>query len=338
MGISIEDVAEQAQVSTATVSRALRGLPRVSPATRARVLAVAQELGYVASPSASRLASGRTRTVGLLVPSVDRWYFGRAIEGVDQILRDSGYNLLLYSLGGDFAQKRKRSFTEAMVRKHIDALLVLTLQLSEEELGQLQHTGIPLLSVGGPVQGCAGVFIDDQAAAQTVSDYLIKLGHRKIGHLHGGLNDERTFRVPNLRNSAFKAAMARAGVELRPEWQASGDFTVSGGARAAAQIFDHPGELPTAIFCYSDEMALGAMYEAQRRGIRIPEELSIVGIDNHDFSGPAGLTTVAQNPREQGRVAAAMVLAELDGVSGSLQGRIMPFELVERTSAAPPQR
>lgn len=338
MGVSIEDVAAQAQVSTATVSRALRGLPRVSPATRARVLAAAQELGYVPSRSASGLASGLTRTVGLLVPFVDRWYFGRAVEGIDQVLRDSGYNLLLFSLGGGHGPGRKRSFTEAMVRKQIDALLVLSLGLSPEELCQLQDTGIPLLSVGGPVEGCSGVFIDDRAAARAATEYLIALGHRRIGYLQGGSDDEQSFEVPNLRTAAFVAAMSRAGLELRPEWMLPGDFTVSGGVRAAAQIYDLPGEPPTALFCGSDEMALGAMFEAQRRGIRIPEELSLIGIDDHDFSAPAGLTTVAQNPWEQGRVAATTVLAELGGVSGAVQGRIMPFELVERSSTAPPRR
>lgn len=338
MRVDIEDVAQLAQVSTATVSRALRGLPRVSPATRARVLSAAQELGYVPSRSASGLASGRTEAVGLLVPFVDRWYFGRAIEGIDQVLRDSGYNMLLYSLGGSSAHGRQRSFTETMVRKQIDALLVLALELSPEEVLELHHTGIPLLSVGGPVAGCPGVFIDDSAAAEAATEHLISLGHRKIGYLHGGRADERDFEMPNLRTAAFEAAMSRAGLQLRHEWMVSGEFTVAGGVRAAAHIFDLAGENPTAIFCGSDEMALGAMFEAQRRGIRIPAQLSLIGIDDHDFSEPAGLTTVAQNPWEQGRVAATMVLAELGGVAGSVQEKIMPFALLERDSTAPPQR
>ena len=338
MRVGIEDVAQLAQVSTATVSRALRGLPRVSPATRARVLSVAQELGYVPSRSASGLASGRTETVGLLVPSVDRWYFGHAIEGVDQVLRDSGYNLLLFSLGGTSAYGRQRSFSETMVRKQIDALLVLTLELSPEEVLQLHHTGIPVLSVGGPVAGCPGVFIDDSAAAQAATEHLIALGHRNIGYLRGGPQDEQDFEVPNLRTAGFETAMSRAGLQLRPEWMVPGNYTVSGGVRAAAQIFDLAGENPTAIFCGSDEMAIGVMFEAQRRGIRIPAELSLIGIDDHDFSGPAGLTTMAQNPCDQGRVAATMVLAELGGVAGSVQEKIMPFALLERNSTAPPQR
>ncbi|MBP2412953.1 DNA-binding LacI/PurR family transcriptional regulator [Arthrobacter stackebrandtii] len=337
MGAGIDDVALRAGVSTATVSRALRGLPRVSPETRARVLAAARDLGYVASPSASGLATGRTRTVGVMVPYVDRWYFGHAIEGIDQVLRENGYNLLLFSLGG-YSPGRRRSFTESMVRKQIDALLVLTLWLSDEELLQLQRTDIPLMAVGGPVDGCAGVHIDDTAAAAAAVEHLIGLGHRHIGYLHGAAQDEHNFKVPGLRSVAFRNTMVRAGLELRPEWLVPGDFTIADGARAAARIFDLPGDKPTALFCGSDEMALGAMFEAQRRGIRIPQELSVVGIDDHEFSEPAGLTTVAQKPVEQGRAAAAMVLAELNGSPAAVQETIMPFELVVRSTTAPPPK
>lgn len=337
MGASIEDVALRAGVSTATVSRALRGLPRVSPGTRERVLSAARELGYVPSPSASGLASGRTRTIGVLVPYVDRWYFGHAIEGIDQVLRDNGYNLLLFSLGG-YDRGRRRNFTESMVRKQIDGLLILSLGLSDEELLQLHQTQMPVLSLGGPVEGCQGVYIDDAAAAETATEYLIELGHTEIGYLHGGIEDRKNFRVPALRSLSFESVMEKHGLERRPEWMVAGKYTVSDGARAAAQIFDLPGEQPTAIFCGSDEMALGAMFEAQRRGIRIPEDLSIVGIDDHDFSAPAGLTTVSQNPREHGTAAATMMLAELAGDKGSLREMIMPFALVRRMSTAPPKR
>lgn len=336
MAISIDDVAAMANVSTATVSRALRGLPRVSEATRKRVLEVAQELGYVASPSASGLASGRTKTVGVLVPFVDRWYFGHAIEGIDQVLRENGYNLLLFSLGG-YIHGQKRSFTQSMVRKQIDALLVLSLGLSEEELTQLHRTEIPLLSVGGPVEGCAGIYIEDVAASTAAMDHLFALGHSEIAYLHGSTKDQESFRVPALRNQAYIDAMTCAGHQLRPEWMVPGDFTVAGGAKAAAKIFDLPGPLPTAVFCGSDEMAMGLMFEARRRGIRIPEELSVIGIDDHDFSAPAGLTTIAQRPLDHGRTAAAMILADLAGDPEAIQSTLMPFALVPRQSTAAPR-
>ncbi|WP_239437159.1 LacI family DNA-binding transcriptional regulator [Arthrobacter alpinus] len=333
MRVSIDDVAARAQVSTATVSRALRGLPKVNPATRERVLAVAQELGYVPSPSATRLATGRTKTVGVLVPFIDRWYFAHALEGIDQELREHGYNLLLFSLGG-YQHGQQRRFTEQMVRKQIDALVVLCLGLTATELEELQRTQVPMISVGGPVEGCRGVHVDDSAAASAATQHLIDLGHRRIGHLRGGINDEKNFVVPALRSEAFDATMRSAGLEIRPEWNIAGDFTVGEGQSAAARLFDLPGERPTAVFCGSDEMALGLMFEARRRGIRIPEDLSVIGIDDHDFSAPAGLSTIAQEPVEHGRRAAHMLLAVLDGESGAIQEQLMPFSLVQRESTA----
>ncbi|MHA7306821.1 LacI family DNA-binding transcriptional regulator [Arthrobacter sp. TMN-49] len=336
MRVSIDDVAARAEVSTATVSRALRGLPNVNPTTRERVLAVAQEMGYVPSPSATRLATGRTRTVGVLVPFIDRWYFAAALEGIDQELREHGYNLLLFSLGG-YMHGQQRRFTEQMVRKQIDALVVLCLGLSATELQELQRTNIPMISVGGPVQGCRGVHMDDTAAATAATQHLIDLGHRRIGHLRGGINDEKNFVVPALRSQAFEDTMRRAGLEVRPAWNIAGDYTVGEGVAAAARLFDLPGERPTAVFCGSDEMALGLMFEARRRGIRIPEDLSVIGIDDHDFSAPAGLSTIAQKPVEHGLLAAQMLLAELDGKTGAIQEERMPFTLIQRESTTPPQ-
>jgi DNA-binding LacI/PurR family transcriptional regulator len=131
--------------------------------------------------------------------------------------------------------------------------------------------------------------------------------------------------------------MRRAGLEQRPEWSVAGNYTVAEGVAAAARLFDLPGEGPTAVFCDSDEMALGLMFEARRRGIRIPQDLSVMGIDDHDFSAPAGLSTIAQKPVEHGRLAAQMLLAELSGKAGAIREEHMPFLLVQRESTAPPR-
>ncbi|WP_125616467.1 LacI family DNA-binding transcriptional regulator [Specibacter cremeus] len=335
MAVSIDDVAARANVSTATVSRALRGLPRVSPATRAKVLAIADELGYVPSPSASRLATGRTRTVGVLAPFADRWFFGHSIEGIDSALRENGFNLLLFSLGG-YERGRRHAYAERMVRRQIDALVVISLPLTGEELDQLQRTDIPMVAVGGPVPGCAAVRMDDVAGTTAAVEHLIGLGHTRIGHLHGAIRDDLNFVVPGLRYDAFEATMARAGLPVRPEWTVGGDFTVDDGVRAAVTLLDGPGERPTAVFCASDEMALGLMFAAHRRGLRIPEDLSVIGIDDHDFAAPAGLTTIAQDPRRQGYLATRMLLRELAGTAGAVQDLVVPFELKVRSSTAPP--
>ncbi|WP_051064523.1 LacI family DNA-binding transcriptional regulator [Acaricomes phytoseiuli] len=331
---SIDDVAAAVKVSTATVSRAIRGLPRVNPQTRERVLAAAAELGYVASSSASGLATGRTKTLGVLSPYISRWFFVRTTEGIDEALRDQGYSLMLINLG-DYRGSRERLFEHTMLRKQIDALVVLCLDLNTSELEHLHRTEIPLMALGGPVEGVHKVGIDDYQAARRAVDHLLELGHREIAILGGDGQDHRDFAVPRLRSAAYLDALKSAGVPVRPEWQLRGGFTVTGGQRAASQLFDAAAPRPTAIFCASDEMALGVIWEARSRGISVPEELSVIGIDDHDFSAAAGLTTIRQDPLAQGRQAAELLLSHLQDET-PLRSIQAPIELVLRSSTAKP--
>lgn len=333
--VGIEDVAAAAGVSTATVSRAIRGLPRVSPKTRARILETAKELGYVASSAASRLASGKTRTIGVLAPYVDRWFFGKAIAGVDEELHGHGYNLSLFNLGGRTAP-RERLFSRAMVHKQIDALLLLCMFLHQEEIDDLHAIDMPLVVVGGPVPGCSNVGIDDYLAARTITEHLIGLGHRHIALLHGQDDSDLNFSVPRIRVEGFHDAVRAAGLELHPDASLFGNFTVESGVEAMRRFMELPGPRPTAIVCASDEMALGVLFEARRQGVRVPEELSVVGIDGHEMGAAAGLTTVWQNPTDQARRGAQMLLAELAGDLGAVHSETAEQRLVVRESTAPP--
>jgi hypothetical protein len=150
---SIKDVARSVGVSTATVSRALRGLPRVSDETRDRVLQAAADLDYVASPSAAGLASGQTRSVGVIVPFVTRWFYAGVVQGAEELLRAAGYDLLLYNLGGD-RDARHRVFRTHLLRKRVDAVLVLSLTPTDEEVEALTRTDRPVVVVGASVPGC----------------------------------------------------------------------------------------------------------------------------------------------------------------------------------------
>jgi DNA-binding LacI/PurR family transcriptional regulator len=318
------------------VSRAVRGLPRVSPATREKILEVAETLGYVASSSASGLATGRTRTMGVLAPFVSRWFFSKAIEGADRELHARQYNLSLFNLGGH-GSNRERLFSKTMVYKQIDALLVLCMALTPDELDHLQKIDIPLVVVGGHVDECAYIGIDDHAASSTAVRHLIDLGHRDIALLHGDAETDLNFDVPRVRIQAFKDVMAAAGLPIRREWDEWGDFTLRSGQEAFRRLWARPGPRPTAIFCASDEMAMGVIFEATRAGVRVPEDLSVVGIDDHDFADAMGLTTVRQRPDEQAELATKMLLDELNGIAGAVHSAVAPHKLiVRRTTAAPP--
>ncbi|MEO5779212.1 MULTISPECIES: LacI family DNA-binding transcriptional regulator [Arthrobacter] len=336
-GVSIDDVAAAAGVSTATVSRAVRGLPRVSPATREKILGIAADLGYVASSSASGLATGRTRTIGVLAPFVSRWFFSQSLEGADRELHARQYGLSLFNLGGH-GSNRERLFNKTMVYKQIDALLVLCMALSHEEIEHLHKLDIPLVVVGGHVEECAYIGIDDYAAAADAVRHLIDIGHRDIALLHGDDATDLNFDVPRIRIRAYQEMMTAAGLDPRPEWDEAGDFTLASGQRAFRRLWTKPGPKPTAIFCAADEMAMGVIFEAKRAGVRVPEDLSVIGIDDHEFSAAVGLTTVAQRPDEQAELATRMLLDELGGAAGSVRSVVAPHRLIVRTSTAPPRR
>ena len=207
---SIKDVARTVGVSTATVSRALRGLPRVSEETRFRVLQAAADLDYVASPSAASLASGQTRAVGVVVPFVTRWFYGGVVQGAEKLLRDAGYDLLLYNLGGD-PEARRRVFGTHLTRKRVDAVLVLSLTPTDDEVAALMRLDRPVAVVGATVNGWASVRIDDGATARIAMRHLIDLGHRRIGYVGGSLEEQLDFAAPLDRLNGYRAAMAEAG-------------------------------------------------------------------------------------------------------------------------------
>jgi LacI family repressor for deo operon, udp, cdd, tsx, nupC, and nupG len=337
MAVSADDVATAAGVSTATVSRAMRGLPRVSPKTREKILAIAEELGYVASSSASGLATGRTRTVGVLAPYVNRWFFSAALDGVCQELHGRGYNLSLFNLGGGHSRNRDRAFNRTMVQNHIDALLVLCTLLTEEEIKHLHHVDMPLVVIGGPVTDCPSVAIDDCAAAEQATSHLISLGHKDVALLHGDDDSVLKFAVPVLRTQGFKNSMVRAKIPIRQEWDRFGNFTAVSGQRALVSLWEQPGPKPTAIFCASDEMAFGVIFEARSLGINVPGDLSVIGIDDHELSEAVGLTTIRQSPSDQAQLGTKMLLDELTGHRGAVRTVVASHELIVRDSTAPPQ-
>ncbi|GAB4098033.1 LacI family DNA-binding transcriptional regulator [Sinomonas halotolerans] len=334
--VGIDEVAAAAGVSTATVSRAIRGLPRVSPTTRAKILATAKELGYVPSSAATRLATGKTHTIGVLAPYVDRWFFGKAIAGVDDELHGKGYNLSLFHLGGR-TEPRERLFSRSMVHKQIDAILLLCMYLHPEEIEDLQAIEMPLIVIGGPVPGCPNVGIDDYRAARATTEHLIGLGHRHIALLHGQDDSDLNFSVPKIRVEGFHDAVHEAGLELDPDAAFYGNFTVQSGIEAMARFLEMPEPRPTAMVCASDEMALGALFEARRRGLNVPKDLSIVGIDGHEMGAAAGLTTVWQDPMAQARRGTQMLLAELAGEAGAVHSEIAEQRLVVRETTGPPR-
>lgn len=331
---SIKDVAREVGMSTATVSRALRGLPGVSEETRARVMETALRLGYVASPSAAGLASGQTRIVAVIVPFVTRWFFASVVQGAEQVLREHGYDLLLYNLAGD-STARHRVFETNLLTKRVDAVLILSLKPSPDELARLARLNRPVTIVGADIPGWATVRIDDERAAFTATTHLVDLGHRRIAYLGGSTKGVLDFTAPLGRRAGYRASLRQAGLPHDPALEADGEFTVEGGMLAGHHLLTRP-DPPTAVFAASDEMAIGVLRTARELGLRVPEDVSVVGIDDHELAAFFDLTTVAQPVHEQGRVAAQQVLAALERKGWEPEQVILPTRLVVRRTTAPP--
>ncbi|MGO1849447.1 LacI family DNA-binding transcriptional regulator [Microbacterium sp.] len=335
--VNIAEVALAAGVSNATVSRALSGRGSVSPKTRERVLRAAADLGYVVSQAASTLASGRNRNVGLVLPFLDKWFFTQVLAGAQERLMRAGYDVTLYNLAGRGFERRE-VFENFLLRRRVDAVIAVSLELTDDEIERLHALDKPLVGVGGPIEGVRTLAIDDVLAARLATEHLLGLGHTRIAHIGGDDASDVDFHLPTKRRQGYEAALIAAGVTPDRALLAAADFSLPDGYRAAKQLLGAPaGQRPTAIFAASDEMAIGAILAARDLGLVVPHDLSVIGVDDHDLADFFGLTTIAQFPSSQGALAAESLLAELEPETHEPIDTLLPFELIVRSSTARPR-
>lgn len=335
----IEEVADLAGVSKATVSRALSGRGYVSPATKERVEQAASDLGYVVSSNASSLVTGRTNNVGVIIPIINQWFFGGIIEGIEHALLAAGYDLLLYNI--DKQRDARRSvFEYYLVRKRVDAIIAVTLEISPAETEALLALGRPVVGIGGELPGIPTFSIDDVAAARLATEHLISLGHERIMHIGGLADEEMDFRVHSKRLQGFQDALAAAGIPYDESQFVATTFDIPGGHEAGRQVLGDPRNRPTAIFAAADEVAIGIILAARELGLSIPDDLSIIGIDDHPLAEMFGLTSIRQDPRQQGERAVAMIMKQLQSAgieTTSSRHTMIPAALRIRTSTSAPR-
>lgn len=335
MSATIEDVARLAEVSVATVSRALRGLPNVAPSTRERVVAAAAELRYVADPHAARLAARRTATIGLLIPLLGSWYHSKVFSGAEGVLAGHGYDVLPAVLGSPETQSRY--LRELPFRKRVDGLLVIDVPFDDEQLEVLASGGVPVVAVGLETDRVVSLVVNNRRAARTAVEHLIALGHRRIGLIGELPGSPLAFQIPVERRAGYREALERAGIPVREELVVAGNFSLEGGAEAMSHLL-HLDEPPTAVFAMSDEMAIGAMQVARDAGLQIPDQLSVVGFDDHDVAAYVGLTTVRQDVEEHGERGASVLLEQIgEGEAPAGTMRLPTRLIVRQSSAAAPE-
>lgn len=306
---TIGDVAEAAGVSAATVSRALRGFPNVAPSTRQRIEEVAQRLHYRVDPAASRLASGRSSTVAVVVPVLDSWYFSTVMAGAEVVLSDKGYELAMFVTGDEVG--RERLMASSMLRG-ADGVVLVDVALDEAQVATLvKHSG-PIVTVGLEYEGVPSVVVDDVRIGRLAVEHLLSLGHTAIGLISGSNHARHGFAVPHSRSQGYRSGLESASIEIRPEFDVDGNFSVEGGYEAMCQLLALD-DGPTAIFAMSDEMAFGAIKAIRDHGMTVPDDISIVGVDDHPMAWVEGLTTFEQNVGNHGTFAAQCVLNLIEG-------------------------
>ena len=332
---SMTDVAERAGVSVATVSRALRGSPLVSAETAERVVQAANDLSFAISRAASSLATGKLDRVAVLVSgSLGSWFNGCLLDTVYQTLHDRGQELLIYrtlSTG-----ERDEFFATLPARRNADALIVASLELAAGQRQRLHELGLPLVFVNHRLAGAASVSIDDAAGAAAATQHLINLGHRRIGYV--GLRHEPGVRVSSAsRLAGYRQAMRAAKVLARDQLLITTPRPPD-GEDVVGQLLSATRP-PTAVLVESDDLAMRVLAAAWRMGMRTPQDLSVVGFDDHAMASVFGLTTMAQPVEQLGRQAAELALALASGATPKPKTITVPTTLVLRdTTGRPPPR
>lgn len=335
MAITIRDVAEAAGVSTATVSRALRGLPNVDEGTRARIQQVAFDLDYVISPSASRLASGRTGSIAVITPFIARWFFSTVLSGVEGVLHAAGMDLLLMGVS-DPLSGQHRLPPAPRLRRRVDGVLVIGMPPTDPELAEILDLGMPTSLIGMEVDGAPSVTIDDTEAARIATWHLINLGHERIGLITGSPGNA-PMSVGHERERGYREVIRENGCALDPLLEAYGYFTMQGGEQAMTALLAQRTP-PTAVFALSDEMAFGALRALRNHGLTPGRDVSVVGIDGHDMSEHLDLTTVVQPVYDLGRIAAESLLVQMRAstATSTADPVRLPTQLIVRGSTSSP--
>lgn len=334
MRASVNDVARKAGVSVSTVSRTFTRPELVSERTRTKVLKVADELNFSVSRSAGAFKNGQTLRIALVTGGHVDWFSARIFEGLNSVLHETGYDLSLYAIDND--DDRARFFDQLPANRNVDAIIVSSFDITEQESERLRTMGIPVvgINIAATTGFDASVGIDDTAASQILVRHLVGLGHRRIAYLY-----ERS--ISPLRFSSYRRVTGFTelcdeldGVTGTPIAVEHGDDFVNA---AFTTLLSRP-DPPTAICVHQDSWAIPFFLRARRYGIRIPDDLSIVGFDDSDFAAEAGLTTIRQRPREMAQLAARMALDLIDGKTPAEPHVTAPVQLVLRDSAAAPAR
>lgn len=329
----MRDVAERAGVSVTSVSHVINETRPVSDELRRRVLAAMEELGYQPNRLARSLRSGKSHTLGMIVPDSANPFFAEIARGIEDTSFEHGYSLILCN--SDNNLEKEAFYTNVLVEKQVDGILFLAAGVSSERICELQRRGMPVVVLDRelPQVEVDSVLTDNTRGGWLATRHLLDLGHRRIACVTGP--SELT--LSGLRVQGYQQALQEAGMEVDENLVISGDFHFESGFQALERLLDMD-DPPTAIFACNDFMAVGAICAADMAGQRVPRDLSVVGFDDvklASFTNPP-LTTIAQPKYEMGALATMMLLERMDNPDLPPRHEVLDARLVVRRSTAPP--
>ena len=331
---NIKRVSELAGVSTATVSRALKSPEVVKPETRERVMKAVQEAGYRPNWLAKSVKTGKSNSIIVLVPNLINPFFLRIIEGIEQAAQEIGYTVLLGDTQGK--KERENQYASMVLTARADGLIQLdhSFPFSEEDADLGKNS--PVVSVCDRIEGYKDfpfIELDNFGAARTLTNHLIEMGHRRIAAIAG----QKTSQIYRDRLSGMLRALEEEDIVFAPEYLIGDSYTIENGKESVRHLMtlDTP---PTAVICFNDDIALGAIHGAKQLGLMVPQDISVVGFDNvmvSPYIDPP-LTTIDQPANEMGKRAVEVLVKMMNGEELPRMREVMPYQLIVRQSADKP--
>src|SRR5579859_7857219 len=323
---TIADVAAASGVGVGTVSRVINGGANVRETTRVSVQKVIDQLGYRPSHLAASLSRGTARTMAIVVPHLTRPSAVMRLAGALAVLDEQGYDTVVCNV--DTPEQRDHHLAALTKRHRADGVIVVSLRLSRPQLTSFQRAGVPLVTVGVPAPGVPQTVTDDVAGGRLATEHLLSLGHRRIGFI-GDTTTRRSatslgFSASQYRLTGYRQALAAAGVGYDPALVRRGPFGAVNAEALAAELLALP-DRPSAIFAASDTQAMGVLTAADRCGLPVPGQLSVIGFDDIESAGLLGLSTVRQPLEQSGAEGARRLCALLQQLA---------LEVVQRSSTA----
>ena len=331
MAVTLKDIAEKVGVTESTVSRVLNGIPKASKETREEIFRVAAELGYKPNQIARSLVTKKTHTIGLIISDLSNTYFARVASGIENIASKYNYSLIISTTGGE--EKEELKYINLLKEKQVDGLLFASGRMPDSCKKLLRETEIPTVVVAREVEEeLPSVHIDNFKESYRAVEYLINSGHKKIAMISGNANDKESglYRI-----NGYKKALSDNNLKIREELIVEGNFKLQSGISSMEKILNRDSSI-TAVFAASDEMGVGAIKAIKKAGLRVPEDISVIGFDNNIISlaSDPELSTISQPEEELGWKSMEMLYRVINGEKLEQKKIYLDCELKKRASVS----